>query len=465
MKIQKNNLILAGLAVILAAGLYLRIRETPDPTGAITPLPATVTAVDSLSVEQMKGDLDFLVNTLGEVHPRLIHGWIEAEQQIIQGAYDQLDGPKTAGEFYFIADEIVTLLHDGHTSLGTQGLGKMLDLPLFWTKEGPVVTDMRGELRTGDRLKSIGEMTPDEMLKALVKLIPAENEVWVKERGAMYIVSEFFLSHYGLLDHDQATVIVERDHKEIKVQLPLVEKVSPSYNPFLRQPQPFSYRVEEDSSLGIFELNDCTVSQGYLSALKNFFEEAHTKGIRNIAVDLRNNYGGDSRVIEYFMNYMDVDSYKSFGSFIRYSNQAAAQNGYSKKSGSDRYPPNVISNKHLTTTPFKGRLYVLTSPRTFSSANWFALIVQDNKLGKVIGQASGNQPSSYGDIINSQLPASGIPFSMSHKQFVRPDSSRDPATYIQPDISAYTTAQDIIDRRDAQLEKLREVVEANEIGQ
>lgn len=47
---------------------------------------------------------------------------------------------------------------------------------------------------------------------------------------------------------------------------------------------------------------------------------------------------------------------------------------------------------------------------------------------------------------------------VSHKKFTRPDPGRDPANAVMPDIEAYTTAQDIIDRRDAQMEKLYEVI-------
>lgn len=45
---------------------------------------------------------------------------------------------------------------------------------------------------------------------------------------------------------------------------------------------------------------------------------------------------------------------------------------------------------------FKRNVYILTSSLTFSSANDFAVIFRDNNIGKIIGEPTGNQSSSYG---------------------------------------------------------------------
>ncbi len=40
--------------------------------------------------------------------------------------------------------------------------------------------------------------------------------------------------------------------------------------------------------------------------------------------------------------------------------------------------------------PFTGELFVLVGPATFSSANWFAAVVRDNNLGKLVGEPTRN---------------------------------------------------------------------------
>jgi C-terminal processing protease CtpA/Prc len=107
---------------------------------------------------------------------------------------------------------------------------------------------------------------------------------------------------------------------------------------------------------------------------------------------------------------------------------------------------------------FEGKLFVLTSPRTFSSGNWFAVIVKDNALGTILGEPTGNAPSSYGDSPSFQLPHTGFRFSVSHKRWVRPNPDNDPEDALYPDIPVYTTIEDIIRGADPQLEKLRALV-------
>ncbi|GJM80826.1 hypothetical protein HMSSN139_33220 [Paenibacillus sp. HMSSN-139] len=56
------------------------------------------------------------------------------------------------------------------------------------------------------------------------------------------------------------------------------------------------------------------------------------------------------------------------------------------------------------------------------------------------------------------MPHSGYNFSVSFKQFTRPDIRLNDKTFLSPDIPVYTSRQDIIDGRDAQLEKLKELI-------
>jgi C-terminal processing protease CtpA/Prc len=107
---------------------------------------------------------------------------------------------------------------------------------------------------------------------------------------------------------------------------------------------------------------------------------------------------------------------------------------------------------------FKDELYILTSAKTFSSGNWFAVIIKDNHLGTVIGEPTGNQPSSYGDILSFQMPNTGFRFTVSYKKWIRPDTRNDPKDALYPDVTVYTTIEDIIRNRDPQMEKLKEMI-------
>ena len=61
------------------------------------------------------------------------------------------------------------------------------------------------------------------------------------------------------------------------------------------------------------------------------------------------------------------------------------------------------------------------------------MLIQDNGIGKVVGEASGNLPSSYGDIVEFILPESGLYMQVSIKKWYRVDTSKNEEP-VEPDI-------------------------------
>lgn len=477
--------LLLSVAAVAAAALYIKSADIGDeagqasgalpaasahtsqaadgiPAAQSSGAPASEAPVKLLNPEQMKQDLDFLVETIGEVHPSLINGWSSEQKQVIESAYSKIRKPQSDADFYFTANEIVSLMHDGHTVLywELENL-RFLDLPLFWARDGLVVNDNRGKLHTGDIVTAIGGRSIDDLEQELAIIIPAENKQWVRVQGTTLLRVEALLRHLGLVPNDRVEVTVKRGTASITEAFTLTDKLTQKeYNPYPEGDVPFSYTFEDDLSLGIFQLNTCENTRKYQVTVQQFFDEVKARGIQHVAVDLRSNGGGDSSVIEEFLSYTDVESYYTYGAIVRYSPQVKAAYDADQDDGVVQSPRQLIKNVRKTDSPYKGKLYLLTSPQTFSSANMLAVIVQDNGLGRIIGEATGNQPSSYGDILTFQLPASGIHFQVSFKKFTRSAPERDPADSLHPDIEAYITAKDIIGRRDPQLEKLREIVRA-----
>src|SRR5262249_8781659 len=79
----------------------------------------------------------------------------------------------------------------------------------------------------------------------------------------------------------------------------------------------------------------------------------------------------------------------------------------------------------------------------------------DNQLGKVVGEPTGNAPSSFGDILTFALPQSSLSFTLSFKNWHRPAPARDPAATLTPDVPVPLTRQDVLDRRDPVIEYLQ----------
>lgn len=151
------------------------------------------------------------------------------------------------------------------------------------------------------------------------------------------------------------------------------------------------------------------------------FTEVKEKEINNVCVDLRNNGGGNSLVANEFIRYLDIDTYKSWGQDWRLGPLIIKSKG------------STINNERNKELLFTGNVYALTSVFTYSSAMDFAMLLTDNNLGAIIGEASGNRPDSYGDITVFKLPKSGLVMQVSTKKWYRVDEEC-LDEFIEPDI-------------------------------
>ncbi len=180
------------------------------------------------------------------------------------------------------------------------------------------------------------------------------------------------------------------------------------------------YEVDENKSLAVLTLTSCTYDQTYVDCVKEMFTEVKRKNIRNVAVDLRGNGGGSSLVGNEFVKYLPVDSYSDGGFDWRWN--YITFHGNNGKTENKR-------NKDLT---FDGDVYILTDSGSFSAAKDFAMLIQDNNLGKIVGKPPANSVNGYGDIANFFLRNTGLFVQISTKKWYRIDRSKTD-DYVMPD--------------------------------
>lgn len=179
------------------------------------------------------------------------------------------------------------------------------------------------------------------------------------------------------------------------------------------------YEIDKDNNIAILTLLECNNNQEYKNTIKNLFSDIKKNSITNLVVDLRNNGGGNSSVATEFLRYINVDSYKQWadekrlGWFLVKNKQS------------------IIKNQKHDEYLFNGNLYILTSSNTFSAAMNFAEYIKDNNIGTIIGEASLNDPNSYGDIAQFKLPSSNLYMQISTKKWHRIDNKEG---LIEPDI-------------------------------
>ncbi len=419
MKISKKYVIFGAVAITLVTAVIIIICALNGNKTA--PAVDTMSFDTVLDTTQAMKDLEFMYKAVKQTHPCYLDG--SGLGDVFDGAYEQakkkLSGYDsiTVGELWSIGAVMYCSINDGHTIMTFRGSREVMEKDRI--AEGKIL--------------SVDGVSYEELLVRFKKVFPFEPQV---EFYADYMLTECLkLESWNMLlginTSDGITVQLQTESGIETEELVFGYPDLSQSNDANKDSETFySYRIYEDISSAVFVLDECVVTEGYKTALSDFFKEVAEKNIRRVAVDLRKNGGGNSQVINEFMKYIDVDSYGIFGAtIVREGDKLTEYEGYRETNKKEK---NV----------FSGELYALTSNYTFSSGMDFAVTISDNKLGKVIGEIPGNMPTSYGDKLYFQPPNSKLLCQVSYKKFCRVDRSKDEIPLI-PDIK--TDEKDALD--------------------
>lgn len=389
-----KKIMLVAAVVLLAAGAVFCFLPGDKGTPAVNTLPFD-TVLDRAEAEE---DLAYMYKAVCQYHPCYMDG--SGKDKVFDAAYAQakqeLAGEETVtvGKLWQIGARMYCALEDGHTLI---------------TFRGSRVADNKAVFVSGD-YTAVNGVERQELLARFRQVYPCEPQVdfYTDIMLDQALTMESWNRLLGLDTENGVTV--ETPGGSVQVHFAAADQAQGADSDGEAF---YSYTVDGEKGIGVFTLLECNVTEGYKRALKDFFTEVKEKKVQKIAVDLRQNGGGNSQVINEFMRYMDVDRYFVFGgSAVRAGDRLR------------QYEATAQKNKQLQPV-FSGEVYVLTSHYTFSSAMDFATVIQDNGIGKVIGETPGNMPTCYGDKVHGQPPHSGLLCSISYKKFYRPDRTKD----------------------------------------
>ena len=368
-------------------------------------------AFDSdLSYSEAETDLAFVMHYLKKVHPLFLDGVPEEVSVEYKKALEDLQKAEHIDVTLLNRklQNILSVLQEGHTCSYAVYETEHYMKYIQQTKEN------------GETLVAVNGMELLKLLEEKSDLYSYEVESWGMRQlkqdlstleGLAFLdipvaegVSYTFEDSNG---NQRVIICYKADYVTYEEYASLYELEEAEEEPFV------SYEINTEHNLAVLTLTECHYNDTYKNALRDMFTEVAENGIANVAVDIRNNGGGNSLVIDEFLHYLDIDTYKT--------------DTYNWRLGMFNLPmgKGIMENKKYTELTFNGNVYVLTSSGTFSSAMMFAEYIKDNHLGMIIGEAPGNIPSGYGDITIFQLPESGLYMNVSTKKFFRADKESD----------------------------------------
>jgi len=386
---------------------------------------AQVTAVP----ENWREDLRVISTSLPALHANLFFQTPSSAFTAAVSSLDQQIPQLSDAQITVKLAELVAMVGDAHTNLTlTQAATNFRTFPLRlqWFDDGLfVIASLPGAERSiGKRVVSIDGMDIEDAHRRVVPAISAENDQWRRNLSEDYLaIPEVLKAEDVIGSPDRATfTFAEAGGAVFSLELQAVRATDARawiYAPDLTiEPVPlyrkqnnqnYWFQYLSDSRTLYFKYNVCSEAPflSFATFTIEVLKIVDTQAVDRFVIDLRNNTGGNSALIDPLINAL----------YARYISGALS--------------PNV-------------RLSVIIGRETFSSALLNALDLKTAPMAVLVGEPTGGKPNHYGNVSTLTLPRSGLRVSYSTRFFSSPITTPS----LQPDIRVPVLSSAFFQNRD-----------------
>jgi hypothetical protein len=389
-------------------------------------------------------DVDFFFNTLDSVHPDLLRNTPDLNfQQLKQDVRAKLEAETDEDSLIqidkigLIFAEAAACFQDGHTSvylteaMFARAANSALMLPfhlkvsygeIFIDGTLPELTHLNGK-----KLLKMNELPLSDFFSPILDKISGERTEY---KLLQFINKQAgYLAMVPLTDQSPISVTVEDSSGQTQTEnVGLISFPDYNYNIILtngaQSPANSFYTFYQHDSTCYYQYNKFTYTDSEKQFIDELFSLIEQKNVRNLIIDLRYNGGGNTNIGDYLLNYLASQPYHLFSRVdIKLSEELFKQQPFWRGYGN---AGSIYTETSGLKTPqdmgfkYQGKLFLLTSCRTFSSAADFTAVIKDYQFGTIIGEETGGLRQCFGDVLRFTMPNTGINFGVSFKYFYAP---------------------------------------------
>nr|WP_321451755.1 S41 family peptidase [uncultured Carboxylicivirga sp.] len=388
-----------------------------------------------ISKEKAIEDLSFWKKTLEAIHPNLYHVYTESEfSNSIDCLIESFDNEVSIDELQTELAKISALLCDGHTGVSTNQIERPdnffpLEIDLHNYK---TIRDASENIKKGVRVISINHTKIEEIVEYILPYL------WGDKNSFKIALLEYELPiqlwrYYRW--KDEFEVEYAYNGKILKK----VIKGSPNatfYTPYNGIEGSFEIVNENNEDFGYFKLSEFGDSKAYFELINSVFEKLQKDSIHNLVIDIQDIGGGNTMLADEILMHIADRPYKGYDTIVtKFSKPTrkfyrkygfkkpylfpflCCMPQYWKSHGSRIDSFGEMPLKLSQEDRYYGKVYVITSNFTFSTADDFTRIFKYYNMGTIIGKETGGMRDSFGDCVLFSLPNSKIECSCSHKCF------------------------------------------------
>jgi hypothetical protein len=216
-----------------------------------------------------------------------------------------------------------------------------------------------------------------------------------------------------------------------------------------RKTKPYSFYTL--SKIGVIDFRSMSEMEKFDNFLDSTFTVIQDQNISTLVIDVRNNGGGNSQMGDKLFQYISEKPWKQIERMEVKNSEDAKKMNQSEIGTITIVDETPLKKPKKSRNKFAGKVYLLTSNLTFSSANMLAIAFKCYGMGTIVGEETGGVYTAFGDVISIKLPNTQLPAGCAFKKFTHPCD--DGAIHgVKPDVEIIPTIADIKNRKDPAME-------------
>ena len=397
------------------------------------------------SKSELQEDLEFLSKKITTIHPLFLDKKeLKTWEYKLSNVKEALADSLTISEFYISIAVFVSTIYDEHT-----GVNMPFDQRIKYSKADgtsfPFFVEIKNNaiyntfycgndstlFKGKEKLQSINGIESAQIIQKMMKLFGGKS-IATKEKAIAQYFRFYLWMFYGF--EDDYEIVYKNDQNTIqKITVPGVSSSDFQRN-IKRKPKEtlkrFDLQINTEQGTAIMKIKTFSDLDGFCAFAQKAFAAIQTQNIENLVIDIRDNGGGRSIVVDSLLNYITNKEYTQYKRIETRISQELKE--HYKVKYPDRmewinqYPINeLVSQETKLKKPiakkhrFNGNLYLLTNNTSFSAAATFAGVFKELKLGKIIGEETGGKIEYFGDYWFMRTPNTKISFYIAPKKFTQ----------------------------------------------
>lgn len=378
-----------------------------------------------LTQKQMKDDIDFFFRFVSKTHLNM-YAFVSKDSMKIRKKelYQKCSEPMNVKEFH---NQIVQLsgMFDEHT-------GIPFNFDQYVSAELIFPTDIKviGKnlfIKHNDyyaKVLTINDQSVDDMFTAFSNIYHKKSVNIQSVDMLLTTVFPVLLYHTTDCRSPFKLRVEEPDGKEFEFTVSGTPGKEIDLNQTLFTDKLRDFRSYSSDSIAIIEYNSCTDREGFSKWISEVFTKISDDSIQYLFIDISRNGGGSIPVNNNIYNKIEhEDIHFSTNVKVHISRYYITENvgvgniypkilrpgvrAFVRLKYGKKYKTTDIS-KYSPTNGYKGNIYLIQGPRTFSAAVDMSAWFKNSGIGTVIGEETGGPGASYSSALENRLPHSKL---------------------------------------------------------